>query len=89
MSKFLGQDAQRLLDDPAHKAAVKGLDDYIERKMQSIDPNDVKAAQIIVLMKQLSKEYISQLNLLVMNGKVDEIKISRLEKKPLFNRNSF
>lgn len=88
--KFIGQDAKRLLDDPAHKLAVKGLNEYIENKAMNVDPNDQKAAQIIILMKQLAKEYITQLERLIQNGQVEEIKLSKLEKKKtIFNRNSF
>ena len=78
---FKANDAQTLLDNPIHKEAIKKINEYIENKALSVDPNNEKAAQMIIVTKQLAVTYIRAIERFIEDGKVEQIRIDQLEKK--------
>lgn len=78
---FKANDAKALLDNPIHKEAIKKINEYIEDKALSVDPNNEKATQMIIVTKQLAVAYIRAIERFIENGKVEQIRIDQLEKK--------
>lgn len=81
-------DARNLLDNPIHKEAVQAVRDYVENRALKIDPNNAEAAKTAILAKQIAHRYISEIERIIEDGRVEEVRIEQLEKKPLlkFNR---
>jgi hypothetical protein len=82
--KLRGREARALLDNPLHKDAVKALNEYIEHKALTVDPNNEKAAQVILITKQIAKAYIREFEKLIQNGQVAEIRIDQMEEQKRF-----
>lgn len=78
---FKGDDAKNLLNNPIHKEAVKRVNEYIEAKALSMDANNEKATQVVIITKQLAKAYIHAIEQFIEAGRVEQIRIDQLEKK--------
>ncbi len=87
--KFAAADAKALLDNPLFKSAFGAVADYLEAKALTCEPDNKDMAQRVILSKQILAALKREIQRVVDNGVVADIRIAELERKkrfPLFQR---
>lgn len=79
--KFRAEDAKHLLSNPLFIAAFKGVEDYLESRLQMCDASDKDAAQKVVVAKQLLSSVRREIERVIDDGVIADIRIAELEKK--------
>lgn len=84
----LAQEALHVLDSRAYKQAFQRLDEHLEAKALSCDPDNKDQAQRVVLAKQILSGIKRELDRMITDGQVAEIQLNELEKrrKSVFRR---
>lgn len=77
----LANDANAVLNNHAFKLAKTALEKHLESKLLTTDPNDGVACTKVVQAKQILKGLIRELEMLVENGQVEQIRLDEIESK--------
>ena len=83
--KWAAEDAKAVLNSPVFKGAFEAVSGYVEGKAVTCDPDNKEMAQRIILTKQILAAVKRELERVVENGKVAEIKIAELERRKPFS----
>jgi len=76
--------AKQLLSNPMFLELLDEVNKGINREMDSVKPDDVKAMQALVLLRQASTKIVSYVVSAAESGKITEFNAKR--KSKLFNR---
>lgn len=79
--KFRAEDAKHLLSNPLFIAAFKGVEDYLESRLQMCDASDRDATQKAVISKQLLASIKREIERVIDDGVIADIRMAELEKK--------
>jgi hypothetical protein len=79
--KFLGADAQQLLDNKLYRMAFEKVGAHIEAQALACDPDNKDKAARIVIAKQLLVGLRREIERVIEDGEVADIQLSELEKK--------
>ncbi len=80
-AKFRANDAKALLENPLFKEAFGAVEQYLQTKLITCDASDKEAAQKAVLSVQLLHAVKREIERVVENGLIADIRISELERK--------
>lgn len=81
--RILGQDAKAILENPVVKQVFKRLEDHVNSKILSCDPDNKEATQRAVITRQILFGIRREFEKLVQDGEVAEIQLNEMEvKKP-------
>lgn len=83
--RYQAQEAKALLENPLFKAAFERVGWYVDAKALACDPDNKEMAQRIILSKQLLAAVRREVERIVENGKVADIRIAELEKRNRFS----
>lgn len=83
--RIIGEDAKQLLNNKLLKEAFSKVDEYIDKKAISCDPDNKDAAQRIILSKQILMGIKREIERLVETGMLAEVQLSELDKKRRFS----
>jgi hypothetical protein len=78
--QIAGADALNLLNNPSFKKAIIGVNEALDAKALSCDPDNQKMAARIVLSKQLLASIEKELIKVATNGNIATIKIKEIEE---------
>lgn len=81
--KFRAEDAKAVLDNPIFKSAFSAVADYVEAKALACDPDNKEMAQRVILSKQILAAIKREIQRVIDNGAIAEIRIAELEKRRL------
>ena len=84
--KLLASDSISLTNNPAFKAAIGKMETYLEAKALSADPDNKDACSRIVISKQILKGIVRELERLVADGEVIQLKELDRRKKTIKER---
>jgi hypothetical protein len=79
--KFRAADAKQLLENNLFKNAFSAVDGYLNDVALSCDPDNKEKAQRIIISKQLLAAVKREIERVVEDGDIAEIRIAELEKK--------
>lgn len=79
--KFRAEDAKALLSNALFIQAFKGVDDYLEARLQMCDAADRDATQRVVIAKQLLSSIKREIERVIEDGVIADIRIAEVEKK--------
>lgn len=81
--KWQAAEARAVLDNPAFKGAFEAVSAYVEQRALSCDPDNKEMTQRVVLTKQILAAVKRELERVIDDGKVAEIRMAELEKKSI------
>jgi hypothetical protein len=79
--KFRAEDAKQLLDNKLFKDAFAAVDGYLNDVSLSCDPDNKEKAQRIIISKQLLSAVKREIERVVEDGDIAEVRIAELEKR--------
>lgn len=79
--RIRGIDAKALLDNRLLKEAFEKVGEHLEAKAMACDPNDEKRAANIITAKQILKGIKREIERVIEDGEVAEIRIDEMEPK--------
>lgn len=79
--KFRAEDAKQLLGNKLFKDAFAAVDGYLNEVALSCDPDNKEKAQRIILSKQLLASVKREIERVVDDGDIAEVRMAELEKR--------
>lgn len=83
--KFRANDAKALLENEMFKEAFTAMNAYLESKALTCDPDNKEAAQRVVISKQLLAGIKREIERVIQDGLIADIRIAELERKSKFS----
>lgn len=80
-AKFRSQDAKQLLENKLFKEAFSAVESHLDDVALSCDPDNKDKAQRIIISRQLLAAVKREIERVVEDGLIAEVRIAELEKR--------
>lgn len=80
-AKFRAQDAKQLLENKLFKEAFAAVESHLDDVALSCDPDNKEKAQRIIISRQLLAAVKREIERVVEDGLIAEVRIAELEKR--------
>lgn len=80
---FRANDARALLENKLFKDAFVAVNEYLDARALSCDPDNKETAQRIILSKQLLAAIRREIERCIQDGDIAQVRIAQLERKTI------